>query len=135
MKPTMEEMKNEALARMAILRMLPQPIREFKEEGKLNLSENGGFLYWLDEEQERMVRDWEKETGNLVYHVVRSFTNFGEMLTLLYVSKYKEEWEMDIADLKDGVPFCYVYNKDMPDCSEYGGVAIEPRIGGVVRVF
>lgn len=135
MKPTMEEMKNEALARMAILRMLPQPIREFKEEGKLNLSENGGFLYWLDEEQERMVRNWEKETGNLVYHVVRSFTNFGEMFTLLYVSKYKEEWKMDIADLKDGVLLCYVYNKDMPDCSEYGGVAIKSRIGGVVRVF
>lgn len=135
MCPTKEEMKDEALKRMKMLKMLSQPIKEFKNENKLNLSERCGILYWLDDEQEKMVRDWEEKTGNLVYHVVHNYTNFGEMYTFLYVSKYKDEWEMDNADLKDGIPICYVMNKDMPDCSEYGAASIKPAIGGVMRVF
>ena len=91
MAVTREEMVAEGVKRMEILKMMPQPIKEFKEEGKLNLSEHGGLLYWLNEEQEQMVRDWEEAHGNVVYHVIHDYTNIGELLTFLYVSKYTEE--------------------------------------------
>jgi len=134
METTREMMVEEGAARMVTLKMLPQPIKEFREEGRLNLSENGGYLYWLNDEQQKLVKDWEEENECIVYHVIHDFTNFGEMLTFLYVSKYKEEWEMDREDLKAGYPLAYVMNLTMPDCSEFGSVGVQPSIGGVKRV-
>lgn len=135
MEVTRETMVAEAVKRMKILKMLEQPIKEFKEEGVLNLSENGGILYWLDEKQKKIVADFEKEFGGLVYHVIHSMTNFGEMLSLLYVSKYEEEWECDIEDLKEGMAVAYVVNLSMPDCSESGTIGVQPSIGGVRRTW
>lgn len=134
MEVTREQMVEEGAARMVMLKMLPQPIKEFREEGKLNMSENGGFLYWLNDEQKKIVKDWEEEHEGVVYHVIHNFTNFGEMLTFLYVSKYKEEWEMDREDLRAGYPLVYVMNLSMPDCSEFGSVGVQPSVGGVKRV-
>lgn len=135
MKKTGKEMKSEAVLRMKMFDMLPQPIREFTEEGKLNQSELIGMLYWLSDEQERIVRNWEEETGNMVYHVIHSMTNFGEMLTFLYVSDDDEEWELDRDDIKNGMALCYVYNVTMPDLSEYGSCGIKPCNGGVIRTY
>ena len=129
-----EEMKEEALKRMKALRMMAQPIKEFSKENKLNLSEVCGILYWLDEEQERMIRDWEMESGNLAYHIIHSFAEFGELFTVLYVSKHKEEWDYDNKDLKQGFPCCYVINKDIPEFSEYGSCEVQPINVGVMRI-
>ena len=41
--------KQEAIARMKLLKLHGNVIREFEKEGIVNLSENGGFLYWLNE--------------------------------------------------------------------------------------
>lgn len=135
MELTREAMVAEAVKRMKILKMMEQPIKEFKEEGVLNLSEAGGLLYWLDDKQKKIVADFEEEFGGLVYHVIRSMTNFGEMLSLMYVSKYTEEWELDIEDLKEGMCVAYVVNVTMPDCSEAGTIGVQPSIGGVRRTW
>ena len=135
MAVTREQMVAEAVKRMKVLKMLDQPIKEFKEEGLLNLSENGGYLYWLDDEQKKMVADFEEENGGVVYHVIHSFTNIGELYAFLYVSTYEEEWEMDMEDLADGSALAYVINMNMPDCSELGSIGVKPRIGGVVRTW
>lgn len=132
---TREEMKNEAIKRMRKLGLFSQVIKEFKEEDILHLSESGGYLYWLDEKQKKIVEDFEKESGNIVYHVVRSFTNMGEMLSLLIVSKYEEDWEMDWENIPDGYVFSYVVNLDEPMFSEYGTITVQNRIGGLVRLF
>ena len=58
----------EALLRMSKLQIHSNAIKEFLESGKLNRSERG-ILYWLEQDEEKMVREWEKETGNMVYHV------------------------------------------------------------------
>ena len=132
---TREMMVEEGVKRMKMLKMLPNPIRDFQKEGKLNLSEMGGYLYWLDEEQEKMVKDFEERTGYVVYHVIHDFTNIGEMYSLMYVSTYPEEWEYDHEDIKEGRAVCHVVNVDMPDCSESGSIGIRPSIGGVARVW
>jgi len=59
----------EAVARMKLLGILKTPINEFKKEGVLNLSEALGLLYWLDDEEKKMVADFEKDNGGVVYHV------------------------------------------------------------------
>lgn len=127
-----EKQKEEAVKRMKFLELNEKAIEEF-EEGKLNKSELVGFLYWLDEEEEKMVRKWEEETGNLAYHLILSNTSFGRLLTVLYVSKYEEEWESDHEDLKHEVAIAYVFNLDTPMFSEYGRIGFKKNIGGLIR--
>lgn len=130
-----ERQKAEAVKRMKKLGIMEQPIKEFEEEGKLNLSENGGFLYWLNDGQKEMVEKFEKEHNSLVYHVIHQFTNIGEMYSLLYVSEYVGEWERDANDIGEGQALAYVINMSMPDCSEFGFIGIQPSIGGVTRIL
>lgn len=132
---TLEQMKQEALRRMEILKMSKNVIKQFKEENKLNLSESYGLLYWLDEEQQAKVKELEQRAGCVVYHVIRDFTEFGELLSLLLVSKYEQEWKREVADLEKGIAFVYVYNLSAPECSEWGSISIRPSIGGVRRIY
>lgn len=69
----------------------------------------------------------------MVYHILHSYTEFGELLAILYVSQYKEEWKIDREDLKEGITFSYVYNIDCPEYSEFGSIGFAVRFGGLVR--
>ena len=125
--------KQEAIHRMKMLNLHGNVLREFEQEDRLNMSEYGGFLYWLDSDQQAIVDEFEAEWNALVYHVIHSYTSIGEMLTLLYVSNYPEELEYDRLDLAEGYPLAYVKNLDDPYLSEIGSVGIECRIGGLIR--
>jgi len=132
----------EALLRMKKLNIHENAIREFEDEGKLNLSEGVriygarvGVLYWLNDEERKMVKAWEEETGCMVYHVIKNYLKDGGCCySFLYVSKDVDEWGMDNEDLEEGTPYAYV--KNVPDdwCSEIGRIGVEPAFGGVVRV-
>lgn len=125
--------KTEALARMKLLKLYSNIIKEFEKEDILNLSENGGFLYWLTDEQKSYVEEFEKKYNALVYHVIHDYTAFGELLTFLYVSDYEDEWETDREELSDGYAFAYIKNLDDDCCSEFGGICFKTQYGGLVR--
>ena len=125
--------RTEALRRMELLKLHENVIDDFKEISLLNQSEHGGILYWVEGETERKIREWEEKTGNLVYHVIHDYTEFGELLSLLYVSQYEDEWESDREDIQDGYAVAYVMNLSDDWCSEYGSIGIRPQWGGVVR--
>lgn len=129
-----EKQKAEAVERLKKLHIMEQPIKEFEEEGRVNLSENIGILYWLNEQEQKMVDDFEKEHNALVYHVIKSNTNIGLMYSLLYVSEHIKEWQMDMNDLGTGQTLAYVVNTTMPDCSEFGSIGIQPSFGGLMRI-
>ncbi len=133
MKITIEKKKQEAIERMKFLKLYPNIIKEFEKDGVVNMSENGGFLYWLNDQQQIYVMEFEKEYNVLVYHVIHNFTEFGEMLTFFYVSDDEEEWEYDREDLKDGYACAYVKNLSDDMCSEFGGVCFRQQFGGLVR--
>lgn len=128
-----EQQKQEAIARMQMLKLSPNIIKEFEKDGIVNLSENGGILYWLDSDQQAIVDEFQSEHDALVYHVIHDFTEFGELYSLLYVSKYEEEWETDREDLTDGYALVYVKNVDVDWCSEFGSIGIRPQFGGLLR--
>ena len=125
--------RTEALKRMELLKLHENVIDDFKEIALLNQSEPGGILYWVEGEMEKKIREWEEKTGNLVYHVIHDYTEFGELLSLLYVSQYEDEWETDREDIQDGYALAYVMNLTDDWCSEYGSIGIRPQWGGVVR--
>lgn len=134
MKATKEQMKQEALDRMKLLKLHPNVIKEFKEEDKLNYSMGiHGILYWATDEIGEVVQKFGNQTGYLVYHVIHNNTEIGRMLTLLYVSTEMEEWNADKQDLREGCPLAYVENLTYPDCSEFGSVGVKSLNWGVVR--
>lgn len=134
MNVPLEVKKQEAIERMKTLGIFPQTIKQFKG-GQVSYSEPPlGANYWLDEDQEKIVREFEEEHNALVYFVIRSYTELGKLDALLYVSDYEEEWEMDREDISEGYALAYVYNYDVPYFSEIGSIGVRERFGGLVRV-
>ena len=126
----------ECLRRLKMLDLHPNVAKEFCEEGKLNLSQ-GAILFWLNDEEKQMVKEWEEKTGNMVYHIIKGYYVFGTCYSFLYVSdepgEDTEEWEWDREDLENGCPLVYVKNVTDSLCSEYGSICIESRYGGLLR--
>jgi uncharacterized NAD-dependent epimerase/dehydratase family protein len=96
-----------------------------------------GILYWVEEENiKQAVAEFEEKYNALVYHVIHTVTNFGNLYAFLYVSEHEEEWEMDNDDIenyKQGV--AYVYNATNPEFSELETIGIEPMNGGLYRTW
>ena len=133
----MEELKikqkQEAIERMKMLKIYSQAIKEFEKENVINVSEHGGILFWLDDEQQEMVKQFEEKYNAVVYHVIHNYTEFGELYSLLYVSQHEQEWDYDKDDIKHDIALCYVVNKDEENFSEFGSIGIKPQFGGVIR--
>ena len=130
---TREEMKAEACERIKMLKLHPNVLMDFKQDDRINISEHTGVLFWADDEDLEIIRKVEEDCEILVYHAIKTFTTIGTMLSLFYVSKYKDEWEMAREDFKYNESCCYVHNYDEPCFSEFGTIGFEPKIGGLVR--
>lgn len=129
-----QKQKEEAIKRMNLLLLNENIIKEFEEEKKLNLSvSNLGSLYWLNEEQKEMVKEFEEESGGLAYHLIHNLTTFGELYSIFYVSKHEEEWQYDYEDLQENIAFVYVKNVDDELSSEYGSIGFKNMNSGLVR--
>ena len=134
MNVSIEEKKAEALWRMKKLGIFPGTMKQFEKQGYVSISEPPfGAFYWAEGEDLKRIREFEKEHNALVYVVVRSYMEFGKMDAYLYVSDYPDEWRQDNMDLENREPIAYVYNHDMPDCSEFGCIGIAPTIAAGLR--
>lgn len=132
-----EEMKVEAVERMKLFGIFPETIKQFEEDDLISESAPPlGACYWVNEEQLKRVQKFEETFGGLVYHVIHSYTDIGEMECYLYVCKHKEEWVVDREGIENGEILAYVNNLDAPDCSELGyiGVELSPA-AGLTRVW
>ncbi len=135
MKITRETKKIEAIKRLRAIGIIEDAIEQFIEDDVVMSSENPyGFLYWLNDEQKELVKEFEEEYNALVYLASYCNTEFGQLLALFYVSDYEEEWSMDNEDIADGYAMTYCINLDCPDFNEFGSIAFAPVNGGVKRI-
>ena len=129
-----EERFIEAIERMKMLKLDRKCIETFTK-GKVWESEGYGALYEVNQEEQEIIDNFEKNHPNcLVYHMIHNVYEFGECYSMLYVSSDTDEWQQDKEDIKDGYVFAYVYNKDCEWCSEFGSIAVRPSFGGLVRL-
>ena len=128
-----EKMFNEALERMEMLKLSRQCINAFKK-GKVWESEWIGALYECNDDEMKLIKDFEEGHNCLVYHMIHNKFEFGECYTMMIVTSDEDEWKMDREDLSQGYAFVYVKNIDDDNCSEFGSVAIKSNIGGLIRV-
>ena len=131
-----ENKKVEAINRMKALKLFAPCIKAFKDRNEVQLSEMTGGLYEFSSNAElnAKIKEFEVEYNALVYHVIHTYTNFGELYHFLYVSDYPEEWKMDNDDIQDNYVMCYAWNKDDDWCSEFGTIAVSQKFGGLVRI-
>lgn len=131
------EMKDMAVTRLRSLKVLPEVVDEFMK-GNVLVSErvNAQFRAVLYKAENydglpQKIQDFQKEYGTLVYHVVLTHTEFGDMYTMLYVSSNKEEWDTDM-EWEGNCVYTYanVWNGDI---EEIGPIGIRPSMGGVER--
>lgn len=135
-KVSREKKKEEAIKRMKGFGLFTPCIKAFEKYNEVQMTEPYGGLYEFSDDAEltAKVKEFEEEYDALVYHVIHTYTQFGELYNFLYVSDYEEEWEFDRADVKAGYAVAYVWNKSDEWCSEIGSIAIREFIGGLVRV-
>ena len=130
-----EEMIQEAIKRMKLLKLHQNVINEFKEEQRLNKSDlNKGILYWLNEEEQEMIERLEKKYKFMTYHIIHSYSNLGETYEILFIKDNKEEWKAEKEDLKNGYAMARVEVINCPINSEFGYIGVKSINGGVVRV-
>ena len=129
-----EELKEQALKSMKLLHLHKNVINEFKEDQTLNRSEYFGALYWLTDEQKKIVKEFEEEYGYLVYHVILNQSPVGEVITLLHIPTEKMFWKQEFDDLAKGKVFAYVVYPKAQAYTEFYNIKIRPQFGGVVRL-
>ena len=131
--------KVEAVARMQMLGIFPDTIRQFEKEDLVSISEPPfGAYFWAEGEELERIREFEKKNNALVYTAIHSYyRELGKMNSYLFVSDYKdEEWEIDRADLKQGRTLAYVYSHDEPIFSEFGSIGIKlGAAAGLLRTW
>lgn len=129
--------KEVALSAMKSLDIYKPYIEKFKKDGTITLFERFGG-YYIDEDNEpellKKIRAFEAETGSIVYAVTHEIFWFGECYSFLIVSKYEDEWEITLEEVKDGYAFSYVWNKSDEMCSEFGTIGVKSFGGGIARV-
>ena len=127
------EQMAEAVSRMKTLGIMPSAIRSFEARGEVLMSEAGGMLYELDGKAREAVEKAQQH-GGMAYHVIHSFTNCGEMYSVLYVSKYIHDWPTERWDRRTKYVYACVYNAD-GGFTDLGTIGAAPANGGLVRTF
>jgi len=122
------QQKSEAVRRMKEFGLYAPVIRDLDRD-KLYMSEAGGILYDLNDDAQAAAQIVKDDFDGFPYHIIRSYTDFGECYSVLFVSKYTEEWEED----RSRTPMAYVYNATHKEYSELGHIGIVPANGGLVR--
>lgn len=113
-------------------------IRKFEKDGTATLFERfAGYYITEDQEPELLnkIKEFEAETGSLVYAVTHEMFEFGECYSFLCVSKYEEDWPLTVeTGIYGSYVWSYVWNKDCEWCSEYGTIAVKSFGGGIARI-
>ena len=137
MKVSREIKKLKAIERMEDFGLYKPYINSFVKRDEIFLTEPTGGVYEFTSNTElyKRIKEFEEEYNALVYHVIHTFTDFGELYNFLYVSDYKDEWYMDDYDAKHGQSYAYVWNVDDELCSESGTIGVKNKFGGLVRTF
>lgn len=137
--------KEEAIERLKILHehyeLMETVIKEFEKEDIIYYSEYKnavfkGVLYWVSNREDltELVKKVEEEKGILVYHAILTPTINGAYFSMLYVSKYNEEWKRDREELKIGLPVAFCINLSDPQMAEFGGIQIDGAMGGIIQL-
>ena len=131
----MEELKQEAIKRLEILKLDSKVINEFKENDNVYVSkvENAATEVILDKEIIDLIKMFEQKKTIKIYHVIINQDN----IYMLSVHTNKEIWEEEKSDLKRGFTVIVSYDIIHKGIAGYTAkeAGIETENGKIKRVF
>lgn len=130
MVPNADQLKIEARERMKMLKIYPLIIDDFVERGQLWTSASD--LRNPTPEELEHVRAYEKKFGNRIYHLIRGQFMDCEVLNMLSISPYMEDWEYERSLIPEGSVMSRSDNLSIPDWSESGIIFVRNE-SGVLR--
>ena len=125
----------EALLRMKMLKVHPIAIEKLKTDNKVFVSNSDGLLCEADAQQRKMIEDFERGHDAVVYHCILSQSSLGLMFSMLFVSKYDDEWILENKNIENGCVFAMVENLDDPNCSDMGSIGVVSSSGLLIRTW
>ena len=131
-KPSHEEQLEEAVRRLKLFFPESTIPEEFAKDESLYVCQGtAGLPVRYPEEMIDEICEFENEYEAIVYLVIRNSWSD----SLLFVSRYRDEWEDDYEDIEDGYPMAYVINRYEAWCSEFGSIRVRP-VGdsGYIRI-
>ena len=133
---SLEEIKQEAIHRMELLKLDTQTIWDFEQDGSVSLSQQIGdqvLLQPSDDEINKRVKRFELEYECLVYHVLWADSPMvGECWSLLFVSPTSSNWNDERKYIEhSGLVYAYVESEMEDGVSE---IMTEPRDGSLIRL-
>ena len=128
-----EQKKTEAIQRLKILNVHPNVIDDF-QNGVINLSENIGTLFWLNNEEKLLVENIQNANNILVFHVIKNNFELGLCYILLYIGNNIENLNDEKDDLNFGRTSAYVVNVSH-NTSTIETIGVKGIFGGVRQVF
>ena len=114
-------------------------IEEFRRYGKVMINEPPiGAHYYIDEDEDlvQKIREMETEDNVVVYAVIRTWTNIGQLDSIVYVDDWQEDWERFDEDADDGLLYTFTWNRQDEGFSDYGSIAYKKTpAAGLMRVL
>lgn len=131
----LKEMREEAKIRLEKLGV-PEEAKKIFEKGGIPVtlfSANHGI--GLTPLHKKVLEEFEKNVPGpkLPFYITESWHG-SDIVSVLYIGKYKEEWEYEREDAKKGYHLIYAYNVNNPDESEIGSGVFSIEDGVLWRV-
>lgn len=134
-----EKVREEAIARLKILEEqgLDEAVLRRYKKGELCYSQLvriGAVNCLMDDSPDfqEIIEKLEQEYGFHVYYCIYSDLGFAQLLTLLTVDKYRNEWEGVRKGMQKGLAFAYAYNMQESFC-EAGDMTYKFIDGAMIR--
>lgn len=126
-------MKKDSVKCMELLGIDKTAIETFENKGKVTIVDYDGTTREADAYEEKMIEATEsKYPTTQVYYGIYSDTKFGKLLSMLITND--EDAKAIRDDAKCSFPYAWVINLDADWCSDYGAIAVDNRMGTLVRV-
>ena len=107
--------------------------KDYIESGELYYTDFNGIVRKLSSSiYEKVVKSICESHGIVPYYVIMTKTSFGDLINILFVSKYEEDWRVERES--GGIVHCWVENLSIPMYSEYGSIAIKSIGSTLIRV-
>lgn len=130
-----QQMKSEAIGRMKSIRLYSYIIEDFETEDNIQVYEPPqGAAYWLEEEEESVVKSIEKDQDILIWGVIRSFMKYNNdsivIDNMLFVTSNQDNWQQERDELVNGNPLVYTVMEGDISTLEMGHISIYMSEGG-----
>ncbi len=129
-----DELKQEAIKRLEILKLDSKIIKDFKDNNKVYVSKikETGTEIIFDSKIVDMIKIFEQEKTIKIYHVVI----FDSQMYMLAIHKHKEEWKKEKLYLKKGWVTVVLFDTSKEGVIEFiaRDVGIEVENGKIKRL-